>query len=480
MAWKSALDDVRALTDARIAAARSAARTQRAAGFPTPSGGNASPLFADQGQGDAAGLLAANRGWVYSAVRLRASTVAGARLLVGRRIDPANPPAAVKQRPTFVRSADAAVEPLLAHPVASVLSDPNPALTGWQSWFVTMAALDLCGRAFLMVGPGDKDRPFTLWPVPPTWVRPADGGLQAGWMVRVEGSAEEFHVPHNEMCVFSQPDPSQPYTRGLSATAAAASAIETDSSIQTAQRQSFRNGVFPATAVILGKSAAGVDGGAARPTLNEHQREQIIHAVRARFRGVVDWGSPIVLDSLIEDVKRLSTTPQEMDFSDSGRTTKERILQAYGVNPILLGEVEGANRASAIAARANFYETAINPVLTMLSQALTQWVAQRAGRDIVCWFEPLRADDDAETRADAELLLRSGALTQNEARALLLGLPPLPDGDSTLLPFSMVVEPVRRDGLESARGRSIRGPIPRLPKPGADEYFQAGEGEAQQ
>ena len=46
--------------------------------------------------------------------------------------------------------------------------------------------------------------------------------------------------------------------------------------------------------------------------------------------------------------------PTEMDFLDSGNGHQEsRIFQAFGVNPIIVGEIQGANRAQAAVAEAS-------------------------------------------------------------------------------------------------------------------------------
>src|SRR5205807_2284206 len=104
---------------------------------------------------------------------------------------------------------------------------------------------------------------------------------------------------------------------------------------------------------------------------------QIIMAINQAYRGVTNYGNPLILDGLIEDVKALSRTPAELDFTGSCQLTKARIMQAFGVNPIIAGEIENANRAQAAIADSLFCSATINPKLELLSQWLTKELPPR-------------------------------------------------------------------------------------------------------
>lgn len=82
----------------------------------------------------------------------------------------------------------------------------------------------------------------------------------------------------------------------------------------------------------------------------------------------------MILDGLIEDVKTLSNTPIEMDYLKSGAFTKERIMQGFGVNAIIAGQIEGSNRASSDAADRHFVDYTVNPKIELVSQTLTGWL----------------------------------------------------------------------------------------------------------
>jgi hypothetical protein len=181
----------------------------------------------------------------------------------------------------------------------------------------------------------------------------------------------------------------------------------------------FRRGIHPSHAVIVGKNPHdGVPGGI-RPRLTGAQQRQIISAIQKRYSGALNHGEPIILDGLIEDVKRLSNIPSEMDWLSSGQATKSRILQGFGANPIILGEIEGANRASATVADEHFTTWTVNPKIELLSQSMTEWFRWVFSDDsLVVWIEPCVPHDAEERRQWAGLLAKHSCITGDELRDL--------------------------------------------------------------
>ena len=127
---------------------------------------------------------------------------------------------------------------------------------------------------------------------------------------------------------------------------------------------------------------------------------------------------PLVLDGMIESVQKFSNTAEEMEFLKSGVTTKARIMQTFGVNPIVVGEVAGANRASAAAADAHFCQTCVNPKITLLSQCLTEWLGPMFGDGLKSLIEPAVSDDSDTKLQWATLLAMNGAISAPELRRL--------------------------------------------------------------
>lgn len=400
------------------------------------------------------------QGWTYAVIRTIAQRIAGQPIRVartipgdevrrldsnllttkdGRRLLQPRP----RLLPGIFKGLHGRMEVLQDHAICRLFNNPNPLMVQWTLMYSTFCSLELTGRAYLWVTPedvDDPDSPLHLYPLPSSWVEPIheDERLFTQWRVRPATAAEEILVPGNAICQLYYPDPANPLN-AIAPLQAMARAVITDEAISEAQRRSFANGIFPGHAVIIGRHPDAKGLGAdptQRPMLTKEQRGQITAALKQAYRGVQNEGEPIILDALIEDVKPISTSPKEMAYMESGNMTKERITQGWGVNPISMGQVEGANRASSAVADDHLCGNVINPRLELVSQILTRWLPPFFGAspDELCvYIEAAHSYDADLERADEALLLGQGAMTRNELRSRH-GLPPIQDGDSVFVP----------------------------------------------
>ncbi|MDZ4688500.1 MAG: phage portal protein [Planctomycetaceae bacterium] len=387
------------------------------------------------------------KGWAYVAMRAIAQRIAGQDVFVGRLL-PA--PRAGRKSPLFrlpgsFKSFGDRLEPLESHPLLTALQSPNPLMVRWSLVNFTLMNLELAGRAFWWWSNGE------LWPLPASWIEPTDA-LRSGWRIRPAGLADPVTVGPDDVLIFSLPDPADPFGC-LSPLQTQAAAVATDEAIQTAQHRTFENGSFPQLMIRAGRlpGTDGADG--PPPVLTNEQRKQLVSAIKALYRGAVRYHEPLIVDGLIEGVDRLTDKPGEMDFLDSGRSVKSRILQAFGVNPLIVGEIEGANRAQATVAEESFCANTINPLIELLSQTLTAW-AQRVFPDpVAVWFAPCEAHDSELDLKRWETAARLGYVTQNEYRRMVLNLPDAAGGDVFLDPLTG--EPRKAASGVSRNGRVI-------------------------
>ncbi|WP_439629140.1 phage portal protein [Gemmata sp.] len=411
-----------------------------------------------------------NFAWVHAAVRVIAQRIAGQPVRVAKRVTAAPAPLRtpdgrglrtlsrpwVRAAPPFVKQMSSRLELLDEHPLLTAIENPNPYLTGSGLLYVTAFQLELTGQSFWWMRDGDGGDLGTgleIWPLPASWVKPNhDKKPFSSYTVTPLYSGEEFTVPGDEVCRLHYPDPSDPIFGAYSPLQGNATAVTTDEHIQAAQMRHFVNGVFPAFAFIVGRSPDVNGQPGDRPMLTKEQRAQLSVAVKQTYRGVGNAGEPLILDQLIQDVKRISNTAEEMDFMNSSGLVKDRITQGFGVNPISMGQVEGANRASSATADDHLCKSCVNPKITFISQCLTQWVAPRFG-DAVAFIEEAKASDPDQERLDRDQLIKAGAMTKNELRQAL-GMEPRDDGDELIEPGQ---PPLTLDaGGAAALGRSFR------------------------
>jgi HK97 family phage portal protein len=338
-------------------------------------------------------------GWVFACIRPIATKIAGQPIRVSKK--GAKPKGTKATQPEYLES----------HELLDLFADPNDLMVGASLLDITVKSLELTGRQLWYV-PTVKSRKQIL-PIPTDWITEMKGRSSiTGFVIRPKGNAQEWTIPAMECCYFHYPHPADPH--GVQSTLqAAAGSVDADESIVRSQFTMFRRGIHPSHVVLVGKDAGGN-----RPRLSGSQQRGIISAIKKRYGGTVNAGEPLILDGLIEDVRRISNTPAEMDYIESGKALKARITQIFGVNPVIMGEIEGANRASAHAAEAHFAQWCVNPKIELMSQVMTEWLGPMFGGDIVVWIEPVVVEDDDLKLRWVTTLANFGALNGDEMREL--------------------------------------------------------------
>lgn len=341
------------------------------------------------------------KGWVYASIRPIAQKIAGQPMHVGRRTP--------NKVLTTKGHQPANVEPYDNHELLDLFADPNDLMVSWSLIYCTVASLELTGRQLWWM-PGKEQ----ILPIPTSWIRGFEGHTKfTSFKVQPPRSGETFNLPAEECVYFCYPDPANPHG-AVAPLQAVGAAVDADESIQTSQVSMFRRGIHPSHAVIVGKN----EGATVRPKLTAAQQRQITSAIRKRYGDVHNHGEPLILDGLIEDVKKLSNTPDEMDWLNSGKATKARIAQGFGTNPIIMGEIEGANRASSHVADQHFCDWTVNPKIELISQTLTEYLRPMFGDELVVWVEPCVPHDADMKYKWAQTLARHGAITGDELREL--------------------------------------------------------------
>jgi phage portal protein BeeE len=361
-------------------------------------------------------------GWSYVAIRAIASRIAGQDVFVAR-VGPKRKPSQKLLLPKSLKSIGQRLEPLDNHALLDALDNPNPLMVRWSLMFSTVASMLLTGRGFWWFS--ETADGLQVWPIPSHWMEPKDV-MRGSWLLKPFGGIEEHEIAGEDVAAFMLPDPSNPFG-SISPLQTQAKAVATDEEIQNSQHRAFVNGVNPGLMIRVGK-VPGMGGDAQRPVLTDTQRQEITEAILKFHGGTVNNQNPLIVDGMIEGVEKLTTSPQEMDFLDSGKQTKARIMQAFGVNPIIVGEIDGANRAQAVVAAQQFCES-VNPIVELMSQVLTRWVGGRFNEELVAWIDPCRADDPEQRLQEWKAARANGDVTPNEFRRNVLNLADVSGGD---------------------------------------------------
>ena len=303
------------------------------------------------------------------------------------------------------------------HPLARLFGEVNPFHTYRELVETTLTDLELTGNAFWVMSRRKiSGVPAEIWPVPPAWMRVVPGRDDFVREYRLRRGGREVKLDARDVCHFRYPSPEDPWW-GRAPLEAAIEAVQADESIARAQRRSFENGPLPGALLRT------------RDPLTKEQQERFRALFESGYVGPDAAGKLLITDGEAE-ITPFTTTPREMDFVDSARSVRDRILGVFGVPPAVLGIVEDFNRANAEAAQQIFARETLLPKLALLGERISQDVcSQFLPEGIRCEFaSPVPADREADRR-DMEAGMRLGALSANEARADFYGKPPVVSAD---------------------------------------------------
>jgi HK97 family phage portal protein len=346
-------------------------------------------------------------GWVYAAVRAIAQGAAGCELRFRTTKTP-------RHQESLGDLGALMVEPLPPnHPLPALFAEVNPFHTYRELVETTLTDLELAGNAFWVLSRRRVSGvPAEVWPVPPAWMKVVPGRDEFVRSYRLRRGSRETDLDPADVVHFRYPNPEDPYW-GRAPLQAAMEAVKADESVARAQRRAFENGPIPG---VIFKTA---------DPLTADQRKRLRSEFESRFAGP-DAAGRLIITERDSEVAPFTTSPREMDFLESARATRDRILGVFGVPPAVLGLVEDFNRANAEAAHMLFARDTLLPKLKLLAARITQDVcSQFLPQGITCEFaSPVPADREADRR-DMEAGVRLGVLSPNEARADHYGKTPV-------------------------------------------------------
>jgi len=314
------------------------------------------------------------------------------------------------------------------HPVWALWKRPNRRWPGlWLRWLTDIYTW-LRGEAFWVVERNVAGLPAELLPVPPNWVISAPPLKDQPFKILWYGQTRE--VPPERVIWFSEPNPADPFGRGLGVVESLADELDADEYAAQWNKVLFFNKGVPEILVSL--------KGFTRSQLQEFAHEwELKHGTYLQAR------RPGFVNAEVE-VKRLMETMADMDFVNLRKFARDTIISVIGVPPEVAGVLQHSNRATIESAEYFFAKLLEEPRLESFKETVNSQLLP-----LFPHSEDLRLEYETPVPEDREFELdvadrgvRGRFLTVNEARRRI-GERPVPDGDVWLTPANVVPLPAQ-------------------------------------
>jgi len=311
------------------------------------------------------------------------------------------------------------------HPLAQLLAQPNGWNTGEEMMYLIAAYLDLPGEAFLLILRSPDGMPAQLLALPPHWVLDLPRPGRPFYVIDINGVQEP--VPPSEIIWLQNPNPLNPYGRGLGTAAALDTTIEQHKQGNLWNLNFLRRSARPDIIISVPDE---MDQDAC-----DRAREKWL----AEHQSASNSWAPHFLNSDFK-AQILTQTAKDMDFVALLRNARDTVFQLFGVPPEILGIVENSNRATADAAMYIYGLLTLTPRLRRIRAGLQRRLLPLFGDPLLVldFQSPVRETMEFKLRMAGEVITRSLG-TRDEARAIIDMAPMGGDlGNEVLQPVNVV------------------------------------------
>lgn len=332
-----------------------------------------------------------------------------------------------KGGPAYRRKALAALEEeekaeaMFDHPFLTLWKNPCPALPGGAARKLAQVYYELVGEVFFIIDRGPRDAwiksdftgrplPTALWPVPPIWVKRVPTPDRPTFEIRY-GQLQMDEIPMSEMLWLKDPDPVNPYARGVGLFNALSDELDSDENAARMISYSFYNRNRPDILVNL-------------PGASNAELEAVKNNWIANLQGVQNTLKSHFTNSPDINVEQIGYDFREMQVINLRQHTRDTIRQVPGTPPEMLGIQDQSNRSTIDAAEYIFGRHVIEPRAEVWREFLeSQILVEFDPRAVLDYVSPVQEDKNF---ALSVLTGRPEPFRMNEIRKLA-GLPALTD-----------------------------------------------------
>lgn len=319
------------------------------------------------------------------------------------------------------KSNDITLEEIESHPLLDLLQSGNPNLPGQTVLQVTQEHLDMVGEAFWLKERDNTGQVIHVFPVPPPWVRDMPTKDKPTFTIDFHGNT--LDVPPEDVVVFKEPNPADPYGRGSGLAKTLGDELETDEHAARYARQTFQNRARPDFIV-------SPEGG---QKLQLDQVERLRESWMDKTRGFLRAGTPLFLPQALKFTP-ISQSFEELELIKLRLHGRDIVLQVFGMPPEKMGINVNSNRANIEGADLIYAKEILLPRQNRIRAVLQQQLVPDFNDNLILDFvSPVMEDRD---HALAVRKATPWAYSANEHRAAAGEESLGDDGDKFFVPLN--------------------------------------------
>ncbi len=318
-------------------------------------------------------------------------------------------------------------EEIFNHELLDILNKPNSYQTGWELKFLLGVHLVLVGKAYLYLD-GVTDalgKPKGIYPLYPQYLTPIMGDtiqdLIKGYKYTLRSDKTQQYTIDQVLCV-RYPSPVKLFD-GMGVVAGIPGWIDSDNFATEFNRKFFEN--FAMVGGYLESS--------------DYTSPEMLDYMATKFQELHAGSKNAYKTVAMPQGTKFTPaqrTQQEMDFTNSSKDMRDKIMAGFRVPKSVLGLTEDVNRANAEATDYIFATRTIKPKLDLITEFFNTYLIPRFGEDLVLGYvDPTPENKQLEIEEDQAALAQQPYKTVNEVREEH-GLVPIANGDAVMTDFS--------------------------------------------
>jgi Phage portal protein len=312
------------------------------------------------------------------------------------------------------------------HPLPKILDESNAFVLGLTTRRLTQIYLELVGEGYWIKERNEFGMPISLWPLPPHWVTKPATPRKPFFEVKFLGWQGE--IPASEIVWFVQPDPCDPYGRGIGFGKSLADELETDEYAAKHMKAFFYNRARP-DIIVSGKGL--------RQTETQRLEQDWLNKLQGFWRTF----KPYFISGEVK-VDVISQNFEHLQLMELRKHSRDTVIQTEGIPPELHGIIENSNRATIDSADYLFARWVLVPRLEFLRATMQdRLVPDFDERLILDYCSPVQEDKEFNLKAAQAAPWSTMVDEWRELR----GAEPLPNdqGKVFMVPFGLNPVPLR-------------------------------------